>query len=67
MQLMVNGESVTIQHSEKNIAGVLQQLGYSGETFAVALNGDFVARATYGDVALKDGDSLDIVAPVVGG
>ncbi len=67
MQLMVNGESVTLQHSEKNIASLLQQLGYSGETFAVALNGNFVARATYGETALNDGDSLDVVAPVVGG
>ncbi|WP_105103696.1 sulfur carrier protein ThiS [Microbulbifer pacificus] len=67
MNLMVNGESLTVQQSEQTIAGVLQQLGYSGEIFAVALNGNFVARATYGETSLHDGDCLDIVAPVVGG
>ncbi|TLM73923.1 sulfur carrier protein ThiS [Microbulbifer harenosus] len=67
MQLMVNGEAITIQPGGKTVECLLQQLGYQGETFAVALNGDFVARDTYGEVALNEGDSVDIVAPVVGG
>lgn len=67
MQLMVNGEPIAVQHSDPTVAELLQQLGYNGNTFAVALNGDFVARAMYTNVALNDGDNLDIVAPVVGG
>ncbi|MFD1218148.1 MULTISPECIES: sulfur carrier protein ThiS [Microbulbifer] len=67
MQLMVNGENITVEPIGVTLADLLQQLGYTGETFSVALNGDFVARATYRQVILKDGDSLDVVAPVVGG
>lgn len=66
MQLLVNGERVDIE-SGKSLSELLQQLGYRGETFAVALNGDFVSRGTYEQTSLSAGDSLDIVAPVVGG
>jgi len=66
MQLLVNGEPINLE-SDKSLSDLLQQLGYSGETFAVALNGDFVPRATYEQTSLNAGDSLDIVAPVVGG
>ncbi|HEY8567608.1 sulfur carrier protein ThiS [Microbulbifer sp.] len=67
MQIVVNGESLFIQHEQENIAGLLKQLGYSGETFAVALNGDFIPRAAYAETVLGSGDHLDVVAPVVGG
>ncbi|WOX05085.1 sulfur carrier protein ThiS [Microbulbifer pacificus] len=67
MQLVVNGESTFVQHEQETIADLLQQLGYSGDTFAVALNGDFVPRASYAETHLNSGDKLDIVAPVVGG
>lgn len=35
--------------------------------FAVALNGQFVARGEHGTKALSPGDKLDIVSPVAGG
>jgi sulfur carrier protein len=35
--------------------------------FAVALNGQFVARAEHASKALSTGDKLDVVAPVAGG
>ncbi|MCQ3827890.1 sulfur carrier protein ThiS [Microbulbifer elongatus] len=66
MQLLVNGEPKNFD-SAQSLSEVLQQLGYRGDTFAVAVNGDFVPRATYEQTALNPGDSLDIVAPVVGG
>ncbi|WP_043317190.1 sulfur carrier protein ThiS [Microbulbifer sp. HZ11] len=66
MQLLVNGETKNFD-SAQTLSEVLQKLGYSGETFAVAVNGDFVPRATYEQTSLNAGDSLDIVAPVVGG
>ncbi|WP_428818630.1 sulfur carrier protein ThiS [Microbulbifer sp. MCCC 1A16149] len=66
MQLLVNGETVTAKQGD-TVAAILEQLGYSGETFAVACNGDFVPRGTYDEARLKPGDRLDIVAPVVGG
>nr|WP_010131591.1 sulfur carrier protein ThiS [Microbulbifer agarilyticus] len=66
MQLLVNGENVNLNDGA-SVAALLQQLGYTGETFAVAVNGDFVPRATYDETTLSAGDQLDIVAPVVGG
>ena len=35
--------------------------------FAVALNGQFVARGEHGTKTLNTGDKLDIVSPVAGG
>ncbi|WP_066963148.1 sulfur carrier protein ThiS [Microbulbifer sp. Q7] len=66
MRLLVNGEETHIEN-EKSLSELLQQLGYRGETFAVALNGDFVPRGNYPHTLLSAGDCLDIVAPVVGG
>ncbi|MBY6191316.1 sulfur carrier protein ThiS [Microbulbifer agarilyticus] len=66
MQLLVNGENVNLNDGS-SVAALLQQLGYTGETFAVAVNGDFVPRAIYDATTLSAGDQLDIVAPVVGG
>ncbi|MFA0812559.1 sulfur carrier protein ThiS [Microbulbifer epialgicus] len=66
MQVLVNGEAHSLE-SPMGLAALLQQLGYSGEAFAVAINGGFVARSQYSDTQVNDGDCLDIVAPVVGG
>ncbi|WP_078084141.1 sulfur carrier protein ThiS [Microbulbifer mangrovi] len=66
MQLLVNGETVTAKEGD-TVAAILEQLGYRGETFAVACNGDFVPRGSYDETRPNSGDSLDIVAPVVGG
>lgn len=65
MHVKVNGE--TIETEQADLAGLLRELGYRGETFAVAINGDFVPRAQYAQTPLGEGDSLDVVAPVVGG
>ncbi|GAB5098930.1 sulfur carrier protein ThiS [Caballeronia sp. LP006] len=35
--------------------------------FAVALNGQFVARGEHGTKTLRAGDKLDVVSPVAGG
>ena len=37
------------------------------QTFAIALNGEFVPRTQYAEVTLSEGDALDIVSPVGGG
>ncbi|WP_444930173.1 sulfur carrier protein ThiS [Microbulbifer sp. SSSA002] len=66
MQILINGETQNYESPIK-LAALLQQLGYCGEAFAVALNGGFVARTEYRNTEINNGDSLDIVAPVVGG
>ncbi|WP_444921502.1 sulfur carrier protein ThiS [Microbulbifer sp. CnH-101-G] len=66
MQISINGEAHSLESPIK-LTALLQQLGYRGETFAVAVNGSFVSRSEYGNTQINSGDSLDIVAPVVGG
>ncbi|WP_020413582.1 sulfur carrier protein ThiS [Microbulbifer variabilis] len=66
MQVLINGETQSLE-SPLKLSVLLQQLGYRGETFAVAINGGFIPRTEYSNTQINNGDSLDIVAPVVGG
>ena len=49
------------------LATLLSDLGLDARAIAVARNGDVVPRATYPDVALADGDAIEIVHFVGGG
>lgn len=66
MRITVNGES-RMMDRETSIADVLNQMGYAQTSVAVALNGDFVPRSVYGNTQIRDGDTLEIVAPMQGG
>ena len=46
---------------------VLEQQGYVEMMIAVAQNGAFVARDTYKDTTVNEGDEVEIVAPMQGG
>ncbi|UFH60886.1 sulfur carrier protein ThiS (plasmid) [Sulfurovum mangrovi] len=46
---------------------VLLDVLHYKEGFAVALNTMFVLNTTYETTMIKDGDALDILAPVQGG
>lgn len=37
------------------------------QSFALALNGDFVGWEEYANTLVKDSDSIDILLPIVGG
>jgi sulfur carrier protein len=45
----------------------LIQWGFGEIKIAVAINGEFVPRSTYGERQLEAGDQIDIVKPVGGG
>lgn len=49
------------------LAQLLERLGYAGKRIAVERNGEIVPRSRYGETALADGDSLEIVVAVGGG
>jgi sulfur carrier protein len=66
MNLTVNGESRELE-PVATVAAALKALGYEGESFAVALNGDFVPRSHYTEQAVKDGDQLEVLFPMRGG
>ena len=66
LRLTVNGKQREVE-APVTVAGFLASLGYDGRYVAVAHNGEVLDRATFGAVALSDGDRLEIVRPVGGG
>ena len=66
LRLTVNGKEREVE-APLTVAGFLESLGYEGRYVAVAWNGEVLDRATFGAVALSDGDRLEIVRPVGGG
>ncbi|HFQ61227.1 MAG TPA: sulfur carrier protein ThiS [Epsilonproteobacteria bacterium] len=66
IEIIVNGKRTTIPKG-LNVKEMIKVLEYSGEGFALALNGTFVALSTYATTMIKDNDSIEILAPVQGG
>ena len=66
MKITINGKPQNFT-APLDIAATLEQTGYAGKIVAVALNGEFVSRSNYADTILKDGDDIEIVAPMQGG
>lgn len=51
----------------RSLNEALEDWGYRGRSFAVAINRSFVPRSQYDETVLTDGDSIEIVAPLSGG
>ena len=66
IKVSVNGEAKEIKKN-LSVAKLIQELGYTKKGFAIAINTTFVAIASYGETVVKDGDTIDILAPVQGG
>ncbi|MFT7824100.1 MAG: sulfur carrier protein ThiS [Sulfurimonas sp.] len=66
MTISVNGEQKTFEAESMSVEELLEKLGYK-EGFAVARNRTFVLKTTYHETVIKDGDEVDILAPVQGG
>lgn len=66
MTISVNGETMSFDVESMSVKELLEKLNYK-EGFAVALNTTFVLNSTYNETMIKDGDALDILAPVQGG
>lgn len=65
MTIWLNGEACEI--GAQTLAGALEELGYAGLKIATAVNGDFVHREARAATMLKEGDRLEVVAPLQGG
>ncbi len=65
--LSVNG--VAARSAAATLRALLAERGLDPDSggFACAVNGAFVPRAQWAAQALRDGDCVDIVAPVTGG
>lgn len=65
--------SISLNNENKQLAAdtrlsqALEQWGLANSKIAVAINGEFVPRSSYGERILQAGDLVDIVKPVGGG
>ena len=66
LKLTVNDQE-KILDKPLSLDQALSEWGYHGNAFAVALNATFVPRSRYSEILLKDGDTIDILAPLSGG
>ena len=65
MNIQINQRTVSIP-DDASVADALAAFG-AQPPFAVAVNGQFVARARHTELRLAAGDRVDVVQPVVGG
>ncbi|WP_347555114.1 sulfur carrier protein ThiS [Robbsia sp. KACC 23696] len=65
MDILINQRPFAIDDNA-NVADALQAFG-AKPPFAVAVNGQFVARSRYAAQPLSQNDRLDVVQPVTGG
>ncbi len=69
MKLTINGRDRNFPEmdSDSRMHHLLELLQLKADRVAVERNGDLVARATWAEVCLEDGDKLEIVQFVGGG
>ncbi|GGE90527.1 sulfur carrier protein ThiS [Stappia taiwanensis] len=65
MLIKVNGEARSVEPD--TLSAVLDALGYGEAIVATALNGEFVPVEARTETRLRDGDRLEILAPMQGG
>jgi sulfur carrier protein len=66
IRLSINGEEKDIL-PETTLQQLLEQLGYSIQSVAVAIDGLFIPRSRYPETRLVAECKLDIVSPMQGG
>ncbi|HKQ26921.1 MAG TPA: sulfur carrier protein ThiS [Burkholderiales bacterium] len=66
MALTINGLSRSFP-GPLSIAGLIEELELKGKRIALERNGEIVPRSEFAQVALADGDALEIVVAVGGG
>ncbi len=66
IKVSVNGEIKELQEN-LNVKQLIEALEYKTKGFAVAINTTFISIKSYEETIIKDGDTIDILAPVQGG
>lgn len=61
----INGENVNADG--KTIAEYLEATDFDIRLIAIERNGDIIPKSQYGEIILKDGDSVEVVSFVGGG
>jgi len=66
IQVQINGKAHTLP-SHTTITQMLEALGYQKKWLGVAVNSTFVAKEKHHTTPLKEGDHIEILAPMSGG
>jgi sulfur carrier protein len=66
MQVIVNGAAQPVP-AGTTVAQLLERMALAGRRIAVERNGEIVPKSRHAEVALADGDRLEIVVAVGGG
>jgi sulfur carrier protein len=66
LELKINGETRQFP-AALTVAGLIDQLGYTGKRIAIERNGEIVPKGQHATTALTTGDQLEIVVAVGGG
>ena len=66
LELKINGETRRFP-DPLTVAGLIDQLGYTGKRIAVEKNGEIVPKSQHAANVLVTGDQLEIVVAVGGG
>ena len=66
MELTINGAARHFP-DPLTVAGLIEQLGYTGKRIAIERNGEIVPRSQHAATPLGNGDRLEIVVAVGGG
>lgn len=65
MKIILNGESIETQCN--TLASLLESLKHDRKSVATAVNKEFVPVDNRSDCVLKNGDLVEIIAPMAGG
>jgi sulfur carrier protein len=64
-RITINGDVRQVR--ARDLGALLDELGYGGGLFAVALNRKVIARKRWAETPLGEGDAVEIVTPRQGG
>ena len=67
MNIWINGNIKSLNSHDMTIAALVVTLNLTGKRLAIEKNGEIVPRSQFDDVAVQDGDKLEIVGAVGGG
>ena len=70
MKLFINGQSISLETEKPSLLVALQCYltpDQQQQSFAVALNGNFVSKTDYPQTSVNRGDSVDVLFPIQGG
>lgn len=70
MNVFINGQAIEIEADNPNLFIALQlylTAKQQKQSFATALNSDFIGKSDYQQTLVNHGDSIDVMFPIQGG